>query len=282
MTAMVALWSSVFVRGGMKECFDIASQAVARVRPGDRRFGQAHFSLAGSALHLGLPRLAFEHFEVAHDSMSDESLSLGTRARVHTAAWWAHAAWGCGMPERAAELAAAAVEEGRASGHQYSYVVSLAYAAITHQLLGDETACVETAVELHTLCDRYQFSYYGEWGRILEGWCLGGSRGADLIENGIRTLERNGALARMPYWLSLQADTTPDAGPVGRPDRAGARVRRGHRGGLVPARSGRQATRRGHPDVPQRRPGSRAFGAFGRPDGPALTANARRTPCFLA
>ena len=280
-TAMVALWSSVFVRGGMKECFDIASQAVARVRPGEQRFGQAHFSLAGSALHLGLPRLAFEHFGVAHDSMSDESLSLGTRARVHTAAWWAHAAWGCGMPERAAELAAAAVEEGRASGHQYSYVVSLAYAAITHQLLGDETACVETAVELHTLCDRYQFSYYGEWGRILEGWCSGGSRGADLIENGIRTLERNGALARMPYWLSLQADTTPDA------DRSAALIERAleyaastGEDWCLPV-AGRPATRRGRPAVPTRQ-SAQSGRSDSRSDGPALTANARRTPCFLA
>ena len=284
-TAMVALWSSVFVRGGMKECFDIASQAVARVRPGEQRFGQAHFSLAGSALHLGLPRLAFEHFEVAHDSMSDESLSLGTRARVHTAAWWAHAAWGCGMPERAAELAAAAVEEGRASGHQYSYVVSLAYAAITHQLLGDETACLETAVELHTLCDRYQFSYYGEWGRILEGWCLGGSRGADLIENGIRTLEAKRRPGPDAVLAVPPGRHDSGCGPVGRPDRAGARVRRGHRGGLVPARlrpRRRPGVRR--PDVPHapvRAVG--AFGAFGRPDGRrADERTLGERPCFLA
>lgn len=210
-TAMVALWSTVWVSGRLREAYDIATQAVALVRPGDPRFGQAHFSLAGTALHLGQPQLSFEHFEVAHASMGTESLSLGTRARVHTAGWWAHAAYACGQPELAADLARAAVDEGRASGHQYSYVVAVAYAAITHQLLGDRAGCASAAGEVRRLCDRYQFGYYGEWGRVLEGWCLGGLEGVALAEQGIATLERQGALARMPYWLSLLAQIVPEA-----------------------------------------------------------------------
>lgn len=234
--AMVGLWSTVFVGGRLHEAYELATRAVALVRPGDRRFGQAHFAMAGSALHLGRPGLALEHFGLAHDSMSDEALSFGTRARVHTTAWWAHAALACGQPDLARELAEAALAEARASGHQYSYVVARAYAAITHQLLGERDACRTAAAEVTRLCDRMQFSYYGEWGRILEGWCLGGPDGVALARTGIGTLERQRALVRMPYWLSLLAEILPDRAAAERTRaRADAEARRTREDWLRPA-----------------------------------------------
>lgn len=209
-TATVGLWASRFVEGRLRESLDVAERAVSLVEPGDVRFGQAHFSLAGSALHLGRVDRAMEHFGIAHRSMGDESLSVGTRARVHTACWWAHAAYFAGDVGRAGLLAAQATAEARSTGHRYSIVVALAYEAITRQLLGERDICATLAEEVCVLCTRHQFSYYGEWGRILAGWALGGGPGERLIDQGLANLHDQGARARLPYWLGLLAETTTD------------------------------------------------------------------------
>jgi DNA-binding SARP family transcriptional activator/tetratricopeptide (TPR) repeat protein len=209
-TAMVGLWSSRFVEGRLQDSFELAQEAVNLVRPGDERFGQAHFSLAGSALHLGQPLVAMEHFAIALDAMGDESLSVGTRARVHTGAWWAHACWAMGDLARAADLAAEATAYARASGHRYSLVVGRAFEAITHQLLDDRSKCAEAASHVRAMCKRYQFTYYDKWGQILQGWARGGQVGVQLIEGGLSGLRAENAHVRMPYWLSLLAQTTSD------------------------------------------------------------------------
>lgn len=228
-TAMVGLWASHFVAGRLRESFAVAQQAVAAAGPGHPRFGQAHFSLAGSALHLGDTALSLEHFAVARAAMSDEPLSFGTRAQVHTMAWWAHACWTAGDVERAAALADEATAEARRTGHRYTLAVARSYEAVTRQLRGDRRGCQEAAAEVRTLCRRYQFSYYSEWGRILEGWAGGGPAGRALIEEGIARLEAQGACARMPYWLGLLAETATNR-------RSAARVVA--RAGEVAARQG--------------------------------------------
>ena len=209
-TAMVGLWSSRFVEGRLQDSFELAQEAVNLVGPGDERFGQAHFSLAGSALHLGQPLVAMEHFAIALDAMGDESLSVGTRARVHTGAWWAHACWTMGDFVRAADLAAEATAYARTSGHRYSLVVGRAFEAITHQLLDERSKCAEAASHVRAMCKRYQFTYYDKWGEILEGWARGGRVGVQLIEGGLSGLRAENAHVRMPYWLSLLAQTTSD------------------------------------------------------------------------
>ncbi len=210
LTAMVGLWACWFVQGRMSAAFDLAQQVLALSGDEGARLGQAQFSLAGSGLHLGQPEAARRHFRSALSSMSEETLSVGTRARVHTAAWAAHAEWVCGSPATAHELMTGAVTEARATGHRYTLAVALAYAGITSQLLGDREAVARYASELRELCDRCAFAYYGEWGLVLEGWVTGGERGRTLARRGVANLRRQDARARMPYWLSLVADTAPD------------------------------------------------------------------------
>jgi DNA-binding SARP family transcriptional activator/predicted ATPase len=210
LTAMVGLWASRFVEGRLLAAYQLAEQVVELVGPQDERFGQAHFALGGSALQRGLPTVASEHFRIALDQMGDESLTVGTKARVHTVAWLAHACWVRGDYRRAGELCAQASLEARASGHRYSLVVARAFEAITHQLMGHRSACADAAEDVQAMCRRYEFSYYDGWGRILSGWARGGENGVRLIEAGIASLEIEQALVRMPYWLGLLAQTTPD------------------------------------------------------------------------
>ena len=54
---------------------------------------------------------------------------------------------------------------------------------------------------------------------MLDGWCRGGTPGVALAREGIDRLVADGALTRMPYWLSLLADLLDGVG-----DRDGARA----------------------------------------------------------
>ncbi|MGN6131872.1 MAG: ATP-binding protein [Nocardioidaceae bacterium] len=213
LTVMVGLWACRFVRGQMPSAHALAEEILDLVEPRDSRLGQAHFSLAGSLLHLGEPAAARDHFEQALDAVTEDPLLVGTRARVHTAAWAAHAAWTCGDAGAARRLMRQAVDEARRTGHQYSLAVALAYAAITCQLLEDRDGVAATARELRELCARCGFAYYGEWGRILQGWHVGGEAGEALAREGVANLLRQRAHARLPYWLGLLAETVtePDA-----------------------------------------------------------------------
>ncbi len=210
LTVLVGLWACRFVRGQMPAAHDLAREILALVEPGDSRLGQAHFSLAGSLLHLGEPARARDHFRQALDAVTEESLLVGTQAWVHTAAWAAHAAWTCGDPGSARRLMSQAVDEARRTGHQYSLAVALAYATITCQLLEDRDGVAARTRELREVCDRCGFAYYGEWGRILAGWHVGGDAGAALAREGIANLLRQRAHARLPYWLCLLSDTVAE------------------------------------------------------------------------
>jgi hypothetical protein len=66
------------------------------------------------------------------------------------------------------------------------------------------------------LCERYDFAYYREWCLVLGGWSRGDSTGIDMARRGIDTLIAHGALARMPYWLSLLSELSERAGDSAR------------------------------------------------------------------
>ncbi|NMH97926.1 ATP-binding protein [Pseudonocardia acidicola] len=217
---LVGLFAVRFVQGHVAQSHQLATRALALDGADPAAAGQAHFAFAGSATTLGRPGIAVEHFDLAIQLSTGEiSLVVGNRPEVHAQAWAAHAHWLLGNDDQAALRCADAVERGRAADHPYSLAISLAYAAITHQVRGDTVALRAVAEELRRLCRRYEFAYYGEWAMIMEGWAAGGERGVTRIEEGIGRLRSRGAYARMPYWLSLLAQLLIGCG---RPDAARA------------------------------------------------------------
>lgn len=207
-TTLVGLWASRFVQGRTREAHDIAVELLDLTRAAEPPDPQAHFVYAGSALHLGMPGEAAEHFAVACSGGLAEPLLVGTRLEVHARAWSAHAAWINGEPEQAAEEAAArAVADARAADHPYSLAVALAYAGVTHQMLENDRALDRAVTELLELCSRYRFVYYPAWGHVLQGWLRGGRDGTRLAQRGIDSLRSTGSFARMSYWLMLLAET---------------------------------------------------------------------------
>jgi hypothetical protein len=91
-------------------------------------------------------------------------------------------------------------------------VVALAYAGVTHQISGKLSALDSVLVELSDLCARYDVAYYREWALVLAGWRLGGSQGIAQIRVGLEHLTTERSLARMPYWMTLLADTLHRSG----------------------------------------------------------------------
>jgi tetratricopeptide (TPR) repeat protein len=212
-SALLGLWASRFVQGDVLDSLQVSSRALSVSEENDVLLGEAHFAYAGAAVSLGRPAEAVVHFDLAHDRCRGaESLVVGTMPEVHALAWAAHAHWLLGESARAAERADEAVARARVLAHPYSLAVALAYAAITHQMLGDRAAVEQVTTELGRLCERYGFAYYSEWGLVLSGWARGGETGVADIRRGIDNLRRQHSLVRTPYWLTLLAQVLDGCG----------------------------------------------------------------------
>jgi DNA-binding SARP family transcriptional activator len=206
-TAMVALWTTWFVMGRMSDSYRLAVQTLDLLGPDPELAVPAHFVLGVSAVSLGKYTEGLRHVEIVAKLVdSAVTLSVGTRADVHTLAFAAHAHWLVGHDREALAAAREALARARAGGGPFNLAVALAYAGVTHQMRHDLPALREAVGELRELCDRYGFAYYREWGLILDGWSRPDEAGIALARRGIDNLRDQNAFARMPYWLSLLAD----------------------------------------------------------------------------
>ena len=204
---MAALWATQFVQGRTGDSHRTASRALSLADPDSELGGQAHFGVGGSAVSLGRPAEGLRHLVAAAELVSgDVWLNIGSRPDVHGTAWAAHAHWLLGQDNDALSACREAIALAQAADHPYCLAVALAYGSITHQMRHDLRELRGTVEELRELCDRYDFAYYREWALILDGWSRAGTSGAELARRGIGNLKSEGALARMPYWLSLLAD----------------------------------------------------------------------------
>jgi hypothetical protein len=212
--ALFGLWTSRFVQGRMADSYEGAVLSLELAAPGTEQAGAAHFGIGGSALALGRPIEAIEHFEMASklNTGGEKPWTIGTRPDVLGQAFFAHALWLVGRTDEARETARDAVALARSADHPFSLAVALAYLAITDHMLEDEPGIRAAVDELCDLCERYNFAYYREWALILSGWSRPGPKGLELARLGVDNLKSEGSFARMPYWLSLLADVQHRAG----------------------------------------------------------------------
>jgi DNA-binding SARP family transcriptional activator/tetratricopeptide (TPR) repeat protein len=212
--ALIAMFACRFVQGATAESYRIGQRALelAEVESDPDLLGQAHFAVAGAALSLGRPLEAIEQFRRCYETNAGGySFILGTKLEVHARGWASHAHWLTGDDDGAVSLNAEALARAHSSGHPYSLAVALSYAAVLHQLRGERAQVAGCVAELERVCGQYDFAYYRQWGYILAGW-LEGIGGVERIREGIKNLQRQDAFARMPYWLSLQADVLTAGG----------------------------------------------------------------------
>jgi DNA-binding SARP family transcriptional activator/tetratricopeptide (TPR) repeat protein len=206
--SLVGLFAVRYVQGHIADSYKIANRSLKLSHLHADVIGQAHFAVAGSATSLALHEKSLQHFALAHELCQDAPPALvGTRLEVHARAWCAHALWLLGRDEEALKWCDWAIARADEVDHPYSLAVALSYAAITHQLRRDKERTMEFATRVQEICTRYDFAYYGSWGIILAGWCVGGDDGARQIREGLRNLRDQGALARQPYYMGLLAET---------------------------------------------------------------------------
>ncbi len=211
--SLVGLFAVRYVQGRIAESYEIANRSLELSHLHPDVTGHAHFAVAGSATSLALHEQSLRHFALAHELCYDAVPALvGTRLEVHARAWSAHALWLLGRDEESLHWCDWAISRAEEVEHPYSLAVALSYAAITHQLRGDVQGTLEFASRVREICARYDFAYYGNWGLILTGWCMGGSDGTDQIREGLGRLRDQGAFARQPYYLALLAETLISAG----------------------------------------------------------------------
>jgi tetratricopeptide (TPR) repeat protein len=213
MSCFVGLFAVRFVRGRVTDAYEFAIRALDLAETEPESAGQAHLAVAGPLTSLGRLEEALGHFERSRElSRGSASQIVGTLPEVHGLAWSAHAHWLLGNPEQAVASCWEAVDLARSADHPYSLAVALGYTATTHQLVQDRASAGAAASELISLCERYSFSYYGQWGVVVDGWVRGGESGLVRIQQGIDKLRSAGQNARMPYWLYLLADVMVQAG----------------------------------------------------------------------
>jgi predicted ATPase len=213
MSCFVGLFAVRFVQGHVTDAYEFGTRALDLAGTEPEAAGQAHLAIAGPLTSLGRLEEALGHFERSRElSRGSASQIVGTLPEVHGLAWSAHAHWLLGDPERAVARCREAVDLAKSADHPYSLAVALGYSATTHQLVHDLAGAGKAASELISLCERYSFSYYGQWGVVVDGWVLGGEAGVARIQQGIEKLRAAGQNARMPYWLYLLADVMVQAG----------------------------------------------------------------------
>lgn len=214
-SSLIGLFAGRYVQGEYQLSHSIGLRALELSQSDADLTGQSHFAVAGGALAMGRLQEAIEHFTACYEGgQNGYSFILGTRLEIHARVWASHAHWLAGDTEQALQLGSDALTRADASGHPYTRAVALSYVCLLRQLAGDRAGLEAAVAELLGICGRYQIAYYRQWAEIFAGWHAGDSAGIMQIREAIKTLEAQGALARIPYWRSLLAETLADHGQL--------------------------------------------------------------------
>ena len=213
MSCLVGLFAVRFVQGHVTDAHEFATRSLDLAEAEPKTAGQAHHDDGRVPDHSWPTRRGARSLRTRLRALAGlGGMVTGTLPEVHGLAYSAHAQWLLGNPEQAVASCREAVELARSADHPYSLAAALGYSAITHQLVHDRAGAGEAASELISLCERYSFSYYREWGVVVDGWVRGGEAGVVRIQQGIDRLRSAGQHVRMPYWLYLLADVMVQAG----------------------------------------------------------------------
>ncbi len=211
--SQAALSAFFVVQGRIRDSLRLTDRLAEPASDGRELSGQLALACGWTLTSLGRLGEALDHLTACEDQAAPDEVSpLGFPVQVMARSWRAQTLWLLGRADEAAESAAAAIELADRLDHPFGRAIAQGYAAIVRHLLGDTEGCLALATSVRKLCDRYDFAYYGEWGRMLEGRTLGGDPGEALLREGVDRLERQHAGRARPFWLSLLAEVLADAG----------------------------------------------------------------------
>ncbi|MEX2551522.1 MAG: hypothetical protein WD627_00775, partial [Actinomycetota bacterium] len=210
--SLVGQWAVNFVRGHSSKALESSSLAVERAAREPQLLPESHFALGGALFSLARFDEAVDSLELSRTgemANSSRSLVLGADLAVFRDSYAAHCLWHLGRSDEMIATLLLATARAEELGDPYNIALANAYGALARQFLGDVTEAVLHADTATDLCERYGYAYYGQWGTIIRGWAKVMEGDAELglaaVERGLAELRSVGAAARLPYYLSLQA-----------------------------------------------------------------------------
>lgn len=210
--------ANLFVQGRIHDAAALTERLMPQVGEYPAHRSQILLARVWGLVSLGRPEEALEELVRLEERIDGaEESPLGFPVRVMALGWQAQARWLVGEADAAAACCADALSLADTLEHPFGRALAQGYAAIVHWLRDDTERASELAASVRKLCDRYDFAYYGEWGRILLGRVSGGASGEALIREGLEGLDRQHAGRARPFWLGLLAEVLIDSD---RPDEA--------------------------------------------------------------
>jgi DNA-binding SARP family transcriptional activator/predicted ATPase len=215
-------WAFHAVRGDLKAAQQFSLDLLqAAEREGTTALLRAGNFLMGSSLfHLGRLEESLRHMRAAmgRQDRSEESvlaLFAGPDLGVFCDSYLAHLNW-LREEEDADRYAAEAIAAANRIGDPFSQAIALAYAALLHAFRAESAAALERGREAVEVCTRHGVAYYQAMGNIVAGWASAAegrpADGLSQLQQGLDAFRTLGAELRLPYYLSLLAETLARAG----------------------------------------------------------------------
>jgi predicted ATPase len=219
-------WVFHAVRGDLEAARRISLEflRLAKREPTPGLMLAGNFLLGCSLFHLGQLEASLDHITAAirtHSGQGESVLALfaGPDLGVFCTSYLAHLAWHREEGSRADSLAAEAIAVARRMRHPFSEAIALDYATLLHVFQGESRVALECGREAVDLCGRHGFKYYLAMAKILAGWAEAAEGDVDgglaQLRQGLEEMRSLGAQLRLPYYLTLLAETLGRTGKIG-------------------------------------------------------------------
>lgn len=216
------LYALQVVRGNVRLARTLAERALSLVREDTGLLTDCHLALGGSDQIEGKLESAAEHFALARQLYGQHRrrrVIFGSDVGVFSLSWGAHGLWLQGRVEEAREYVQQAAAIATELGHPFTEMQASAYRTVSYQLERDLDTSWASAELTVAGCERHNVAYYHEWAVVVGGWVLAQrgevQAGLARIKQGLEALQRQDAALRLPYYLSLLAETQMLAGQPG-------------------------------------------------------------------
>ena len=211
------LYRFYFVRVQLATAGSLAREmlTIAREHADPALLLEAHRAAGNCRFLGGQFTKATRHFDrtmalYSADQHRSHRFDYGTDPFVVAASMGALSAFMAGRREVAFELMVAAVQAADALDHPYSLCWALALASVICQIDGDFDRVVAYAERQLAAARQHGFTFWEQAPLSLLGWCAavrdGDAAGITRMRDGIDAWRRLGAVAYLPYHLSLLAD----------------------------------------------------------------------------
>lgn len=220
------VWVFEAVRGNLDRARQLSLEflSLAEKEQTPARMQAGHFVLGCSLFHLGQLEASLNHITASvqadtGSSESDLALFAGPDVGVFARAYLAHLAWHRGEGDLADAYASESISSAQRVRHPFSQAIALNYAALMDSFRGESGAALQRAEEAVELCAKNGFTYYLAMANIIAGWAGAAegevSRGIVQLRRGLDGMRDLGAELRLPYYLSLHAETIARGGQHG-------------------------------------------------------------------